>query len=43
VGYKLLDKGVYSGASLDEEDDLAGPLELRYEFFNRVCALDLGP
>jgi hypothetical protein len=39
---ELLDEVIDSWASLDEEDDLAGGLELLAELLNRPRALDLG-
>lgn len=42
VGYELLNKGVDGGASLDEKDNLARPLEFFNKLLDRVGALDVG-
>ena len=42
VGDELLDESIDSRASLDEEDDLAGALELRAELLDGPCADDVG-
>ena len=42
MGLELSNKVVDGRASLDEQDDLAGPLQLGDKFLNRVSALDFG-
>jgi hypothetical protein len=41
VGNELLDEGIDGRASLDEEDDLTGALELRDELLDRVSTLNV--
>ena len=42
VRNELIDEVIDCLAGLDEENDLAGPLELRDELLNGVCSLDVG-